>query len=37
MESSMDYNLMIHEWQQARKTSETQMDVPPVIAKNYLL
>jgi len=37
MASSKDYNQMIQEWQQARKTSETQLDVPPVIAKSYLL
>jgi hypothetical protein len=37
MASSKDYNQMIQQWQQARKTSETQLDVPPVIAKSYLL
>jgi hypothetical protein len=37
MASSKDYNQMIQEWQQARKTSETQLDVPAVIAKSYLL
>jgi hypothetical protein len=37
MASSKDYNQMIQQWQQARKTSETQLDVPAVIAKSYLL